>query len=1859
MSKHLDGTSPTSHNGHMEHAALSPEEQAAAVRRFVAAAHAAGIISDDAKSDLKNYANSMYRAATAPIPTPVRPKVTFPAPTRQSDVPPPARPSARPPEVDALKKPPAGRTVLPPTTSRETRRPAPLHEPQARPVHKVSRPLPGPSFTERAANRLRSAWSKLSADFAANSLIYLGVLLSVLVIFVFFAFGYFGEAVKTPSLRSPIFVAAPLIFFGLAWVLRNKTGVPVAANAVGLIGALILPIMLSALFQDGADWNNKEGIGTWFPLAWIPNQEGSSRWTGYAIVGVVCAGVYFLLSTRHPIYAYGVAPMLWAVVGALGLYWTVGMSGPQMLTVLAAIGAGLIIATIGRTTYVGRTISVRTVRIGVVGAPAVFGFALLFAYNDALGSGTGNVGLSDLASPGAWAAALLAAVLAISSGAGFAWEGLGERTRNSLAAALRIASYASAGVALVLSLSFETTLGWVGAALVGYGFAIAVIDRLIRGTSEAATWIARGSIVIGAALAFTDPVSSTVVWSVMAIAAAARAVAPPVRRYTGSLVPYPGSTTTALGELWIPTFVLAGTGVARIVDLVHVPTIFLVAAVAAAGARFLPSSIERLRSFATIPAAMFGATAVASGVAIQMARDPYSYDEIGMALGILAIVSAAAVFPWALRLPFVVLTTDGAAIAFAMAAADPDAGGVSMIVTVVLIATSLVLIGASYAASISHWTVPNGAYGHLALLGAIVASLGSWDAALVAWATVVAVCGVEAILLDRGHGPFIEQLVAGRPERLWMREVPVIVAFVSMTPFAILATRQIAWFTIELSRFALPLSALAIGYGIVAMAVQRQALRIVVIVLGFATTVGAIAISTSDGSMLLVALASGAVATFLVAVAVNAPVASGLSWALTFAAVVVGASEAGIANEHLYRSLLASAISVTLVSTAAALVLLRRTELRLWFLVAGALGTMTVGIGIIGAVNDDHWLWAWAIAAAVSMLAFLVVHRIGVLVWVVWAYLLVAYVDVFADEIRSDAVWLVPFIATLVAVSAAIPRTGSHKNLGSAAPVTVLSALVVMAGSITLAFNQGEPGATMAWSALCLAVLTVIRAEDVWMHLAGIMLISAGAWELGPWLTASLAVVAVSETLMAELRREGEQGLVLPWVAVILWGATFGAGTVWLDLNAVAVVTIAVAGGTTLSGIALGSWLKYGHAEWTGRWVLPLVALGQVGFVAAGVHALTSFSVPDATLVLAGIASIEAALVGIPGTIRRNTPAIWVATSLIGISAGLTLRGLELADPVIVFTLLAIGTVVSAAALGRWLTRHEASWTDLWVPPMAALGQITFIGAGIQAGWSFTHQDAALVWASIVGIEAVLVGVPGTIRGNTPAIWVATSLIGISAGLTLRGLELDWIEVVWTMGILAMTLLTVWLVSAVGTENDHIVLWELPVAVLAQAAIAISGVAASIGLSALDAYLTWMVLLGLDMAAFAVVATVTRTSWMAFVSCGLSIGVVGFAIERQQLGPEQAWLWFGIMFVAAVGATLVTRFRSDRSLVNVWIWPTHLVTVVFGGISLARAVELLSTRDIYLFGAGVAFSAGVYVLANRSWLADTAELDAGWLAPLAFVGSGGLVVASLTSNDRWAVPMLIVISLVGVVAAGMAGIGTAQRRTQWLILAGGFTLFGMVGAISLFGLPSAELGWTLIVNGGAFASFATTARTPHIMHLAALIWLAALLILIDEMWSLELHATVAAVSALLLIMIEVERHRRQRQHLDPADWLRLAEWIVMLAPLALAARDMVTTSMLYGLLLGGEGLALLVWGTLSHVRRRAIVGLGAITASLLMVVMIPLIEGVAPDLTGGWWLVVGGVAAVVFIASGVILEKYRTSIGERLTSFADILERWE
>jgi hypothetical protein len=70
-------------------------------------------------------------------------------------------------------------------------------------------------------------------------------------------------------------------------------------------------------------------------------------------------------------------------------------------------------------------------------------------------------------------------------------------------------------------------------------------------------------------------------------------------------------------------------------------------------------------------------------------------------------------------------------------------------------------------------------------------------------------------------------------------------------------------------------------------------------------------------------------------------------------------------------------------------------------------------------------------------------------------------------------------------------------------------------------------------------------------------------------------------------------------------------------------------------------------------------------------------------------------------------------------------------------------------------------------------------------------------------------------------------------------------------------------------------------------------------------------------------------------------------------------------------------------------------------------------------------------------------------------------------------------------------------------------------------------------------------------------------------------------------------------------------------------------------------------------------GLVAVTTAIVLGVTIPMFEEVRRGLTGGAWLVVGAIAAVVLIAAGSLIERQRIQIGKRLSHWGEILEDWE
>ena len=96
-----------------------------------------------------------------------------------------------------------------------------------------------------------------------------------------------------------------------------------------------------------------------------------------------------------------------------------------------------------------------------------------------------------------------------------------------------------------------------------------------------------------------------------------------------------------------------------------------------------------------------------------------------------------------------------------------------------------------------------------------------------------------------------------------------------------------------------------------------------------------------------------------------------------------------------------------------------------------------------------------------------------------------------------------------------------------------------------------------------------------------------------------------------------------------------------------------------------------------------------------------------------------------------------------------------------------------------------------------------------------------------------------------------------------------------------------------------------------------------------------------------------------------------------------------------------------------------------------------------------------------------------------------------------------------------------------------------------------------------------------------------------------------------------------------------------------------------GLLLVGEGIAILLWAFATQVRRRLVVGLGAITSAIFITVGILLANEFSKEGGEGTLLIIGIVAAVLLILIGSMLEMWKARVGRTVKRVTTALEEWE
>ena len=305
-----------------------------------------------------------------------------------------------------------------------------------------------------------------------------------------------------------------------------------------------------------------------------------------------------------------------------------------------------------------------------------------------------------------------------------------------------------------------------------------------------------------------------------------------------------------------------------------------------------------------------------------------------------------------------------------------------------------------------------------------------------------------------------------------------------------------------------------------------------------------------------------------------------------------------------------------------------------------------------------------------------------------------------------------------------------------------------------------------------------------------------------------------------------------------------------------------------------------------------------------------------------------------------------------------------------------------------------------------------------------------------------------------------------------------------------------------------------------------------------------------------------------------------------------------------------------------------------------------------------AFGIGTYLLANarsapREWYLPV-------VAAVAYVASSAFLTAwaAETGTAEHAV-------LFGVAALGLVGTASwnapgiaRMHRTALGVASSGWEVVALVAATARFGWAGSESASVVLIAGAALATHGLLARRLLAVEAALVTWLVAGLTLIDEQIDLTMQATVILVSVVLLTVLEVERRRRRLEELPDLDVLHRAEWLLMIAPLAFAAYGM-GDRLWFGLVLFAEGLLLIGWGAVTRIRRRAFIGFGGAVLAILLAIAIPTVRGVQEGLAGGTWLVIGAIAAVLFITVGSTIERRRAAIGRSLQQLGEILEDWE
>ena len=883
--------------------------------------------------------------------------------------------------------------------------------------------------------------------------------------------------------------------------------------------------------------------------------------------------------------------------------------------------------------------------------------------------------------------------------------------------------------------------------------------------------------------------------------------------------------------------------------------------------------------------------------------------------------------------------------------------------------------------------------------------------------------------------------------------------------------------------------------------------------------------------------------------------------------------------------------------------------------------------------------WAWILACELAGLPGAV--RAGVLALAGLGLVVAAHLAWPTAAARSRpsfpavraSLGLTGHSLTLVALALALAPVVAGQGAGMVVAIAAATAGLVVTGARDDR-DRSPVGAALArvagslrylpWVLACLGgVGTVSLALDV----AGLVALT------DPWAPAVLAGAAVGYAAVARASSADRRAATATWAgftAGLLAVAT--AGAAWPEVVALSAVIVSVALVPSARRVAVMRWAAWAAvAPWAGllaaRCVPPFAALEPATAVA-----LTLIAVGGALVVGAGATDLR----GRPWEPRwapaRRGAVPPLVLGVLEVGIGLLITGVLPSSAGGRLTLAVALIVLATGALAR----------------AGSLGGVAATLAWVSVVRLATGQIAERPWISVLAAVGLLVAAEALHRLTRDRVW--------------------WVR--WDVPLLlaaAPVALTALVAAADGdaTTATFVVVGLLTVAVALRLH-AVAGVADAVGFAG-----TVTILLG---------AAQAGGGWLALSLLALSAAHTALAVRASPVVRVVRLVAAAAAAVACWGAALAWFGWTAQVDVD--------LTAVAGGAGLLVAAVVARSR-----GRGGAFvwtwgvTAGLVAAG-----AGVASLGLPGVAPSVAVVVAALAVAAALSvaasplraaglRDAAAVALLTGV-LIGL---AVAGVSSAVRVGALAALGGSISVALLAGAgrvpSARWARPAAELGamaWVSAILLGLSQLPGAVILVPGLA--AAAVWFVAVGVAWRQVW-LQMMAPALACVAWFAFVADAVGGR--------ASWYTLPIGIALLATVALWRRDRrahgldlagtpvvvleitgvafgvgaslvqaITETVADGLVAAGFGIAVVVWGLMTRVRRRVAIGAVVVVTAMVVLVVVPLVALLPAWGGAGLWIMVAAVGLVAVLAA-TMLEKAREAARSTRQRWSDLTTDWE